>query len=331
MTEQFSNFAQTTLAAAITDTVSTSITVSSSTSFPSSANFRIVIDSEIMLVTAGAGTTTWTVTRGAESTTAATHVLGAPVTHILTAGAISQYRTDTAAAIGLTGTTASLPAAGTAGRLYYPTDGKFVYQDNGTTWQPWGPIYPCSPPVDANFSWVNQGSASVSSTNGGVTLTAPSNGNTDSVRTRVASSPAAPYSVTIGFNTMILAGSGAGVCGLLLRESSTGKMTALFYGDAGGGGKGAFYNVYNLSSPTSFSGSLASYQSEAQAPIWLRIHDDGTNLTYYIGCSPYDFIQLYSQARTAAFTTAPNQYGFGMDPYGGSAGAIMSVFHLLAG
>jgi hypothetical protein len=44
-----------------------------------------------MLVTAGAGTTSWTVTRGAESTVAATHLVNAEVAHILTAGALVQF------------------------------------------------------------------------------------------------------------------------------------------------------------------------------------------------------------------------------------------------
>jgi hypothetical protein len=102
--EQFANNAATTLDAAIETTDGTSLTVTSYAGFPSVAQFRILIDSEIMLVTAGAGTTTWTVTRGAEGSTAATHLDEAVVTHILTAGALAQLKTDVAAT--------SLPLAG---------------------------------------------------------------------------------------------------------------------------------------------------------------------------------------------------------------------------
>jgi hypothetical protein len=95
MAEQFGNLAATTLSAAITTTSATTLTVvSAAAPFPQTAQFRIIIDSEIMIVTAGAGTTTWTVTRGAENTTAATHLSGAAVTHILTAGALIQLKTD---------------------------------------------------------------------------------------------------------------------------------------------------------------------------------------------------------------------------------------------
>jgi hypothetical protein len=53
-----------------------------------SGEFRIRIDNEIMLVTAGQSTTTWTVERGMEGTTAAAHSNGATVEHKLTAGGL---------------------------------------------------------------------------------------------------------------------------------------------------------------------------------------------------------------------------------------------------
>ena len=60
----------------------TTVAVVSAGSFPATAEFRVQVDSEILLVTAGAGTTTWTVTRGADGTAAATHTTGAAVTLI---------------------------------------------------------------------------------------------------------------------------------------------------------------------------------------------------------------------------------------------------------
>lgn len=71
--------ARTTLSAAITTNVATSISLSAATNFPGSGTYVIQIDSEQMLVTAGQGTTTWTVTRGVNGTTATTHSNGAEV------------------------------------------------------------------------------------------------------------------------------------------------------------------------------------------------------------------------------------------------------------
>jgi len=50
--------------------------------------FRVICDAEIMLVTAGETTTTWTVTRGIEGTTPAAHAAGATVAHVLTAAGL---------------------------------------------------------------------------------------------------------------------------------------------------------------------------------------------------------------------------------------------------
>jgi hypothetical protein len=73
------NFASTTLAAAITTTDGTSITVTSEAGFPA-VDFIISIDTEVLLVT-NVATTTWTVTRGYEGSTAATHLNGATIFH----------------------------------------------------------------------------------------------------------------------------------------------------------------------------------------------------------------------------------------------------------
>jgi prepilin-type N-terminal cleavage/methylation domain-containing protein len=55
------------------------LTVASAAGFPTQAPFRIKIDSEVLLVESGAGTTTWTVVRGRDATTAAAHNAGAAV------------------------------------------------------------------------------------------------------------------------------------------------------------------------------------------------------------------------------------------------------------
>jgi hypothetical protein len=57
----------------------TTLTVASAAGFPTSA-FRIRIDDEYMTVTGGFGTTTWTVSRGVNGSTAASHVTSQTVT-----------------------------------------------------------------------------------------------------------------------------------------------------------------------------------------------------------------------------------------------------------
>lgn len=84
--------------------------------------FRVRIGDELLLVTAGQDTTSWTVTRGVEGSTAATHSIGAIVRHLLTAAALSQ-----AVESG-----SGLPDGGTTGQALVKqssTDGDADWQD----------------------------------------------------------------------------------------------------------------------------------------------------------------------------------------------------------
>jgi hypothetical protein len=71
----------TTLSGGITASA-TALTVASATGFPTFGTFTIRIDNEYMVVSAGAGTSTWTVTRAQQGTAAAAHNSAAVVTHV---------------------------------------------------------------------------------------------------------------------------------------------------------------------------------------------------------------------------------------------------------
>lgn len=138
--EKFTNNVANTLNGAINSSV-TSITVTDASSMPSTGNFRIIIDSELMLVTA-VSSNTLTVTRGIEGTTGASHLDLAPVTLIVTVAALQ-------AGIGdffLNALFSDRPAAGLRGRIFTPTDWEGVgYYDDGTAWNiilPDGKIIP---------------------------------------------------------------------------------------------------------------------------------------------------------------------------------------------
>ena len=76
----------TTLASAITSTSQLTMTVASASGFPTAPPYLVKIDSEYILVSGGAGTTSWTVyqtsDRGLLGSTAATHSAGATITQI---------------------------------------------------------------------------------------------------------------------------------------------------------------------------------------------------------------------------------------------------------
>jgi hypothetical protein len=69
----------------MTDTVGTAVSVQNANGplpFPNANNYIIQIGTELMLVTAGANTNNWTVTRGYNGSTAATHSVPAPVLQV---------------------------------------------------------------------------------------------------------------------------------------------------------------------------------------------------------------------------------------------------------
>ena len=70
--ERFANGGLSSLAAGIDDSV-LALTVKSAVGFPTGGNFRIIVESEIMLVTDVQGKT-FTVTRAQEGTSAAAHL-----------------------------------------------------------------------------------------------------------------------------------------------------------------------------------------------------------------------------------------------------------------
>jgi len=88
MTEQVANFGHTTLAEALDDT-ELGVDVTDGSVFPSSGDFRVQVEAELMLVTSRA-TNTLTVTRGIEGTTAASHSSGLPIDARLTAAGLLQ-------------------------------------------------------------------------------------------------------------------------------------------------------------------------------------------------------------------------------------------------
>jgi len=93
--------ASTTLASAIT-AGQTTLTVASATGFPTSA-FTLRVDDEYMAVTAGFGTTTWTVTRGVNGSTAAAHVTAQT----------AEWKTPASGEIAWNATTKTLTVSGT--------------------------------------------------------------------------------------------------------------------------------------------------------------------------------------------------------------------------
>jgi len=151
--ELFANNAQTTLNGAINNLV-TSLVVTSAAPFPTASStavppsqFRIRVEDapagsginlEFMRVTDVSGTT-FTVARGQEGSTAASHASTSAVTLVVTGAALTAMPSN----ISSEGTLATRPAATAVpiGFYYFANDdnGGTMYRSNGTAWVKWAP------------------------------------------------------------------------------------------------------------------------------------------------------------------------------------------------
>jgi len=313
MAEQFKNLASTTLSEDIDD-AATEFDVASVMGF-TGGNFRILIDSEIMLVTGVSGTTL-TVSRHQEGTSAIAHSTGADVKHVLTAGALdARDQNDLAAYDAL----ASRPAAGVPGRIFLPTDGLFLERDNGAAWEKFGPIWPMTPPAAADFgTWVNQGSATIVDNKGAIFLDSGPATSGENLRCQVKAYPAAPFTVEMAFLVNAWGYGGAyATAGLCIRDSGSGKIVA--YG-VGGSSSSMETRGVKYNSPTSVSGEVTGWPSNRHcydSPlIWLRYYDDGTtNRVISFSHDGINWTQMVSIVRTDWIT--PNQIGISVNSYAG--------------
>ena len=90
--ELLKNNSATTLSAQLNQSA-TSASVTSGSVFPSSGDFRLLVESEIVLCTGRSGDTL-TLVRGQEGTLDVEHDNGSAITHILTQSAMQRYGRD---------------------------------------------------------------------------------------------------------------------------------------------------------------------------------------------------------------------------------------------
>lgn len=217
-----------------------------------------------------------------------------------------------------TATQASRQAAAKAGRLFLPSDGLYAWRDTGAAWAPWGPIFPMVEPVSGDYAWINQGSASLNTTPGGIYLLAPATGAaTPSVVLRKKAAPSTPYTITVAFIPQLTTASGLSV-GVGWRQSSDGKLIYIAL-DIGG----AALNVYKFTSPTAFSATYAGVAILAVWPLFVRFTDNGTNRIVSWSRDGQNFIQIHSVGRTD-FLTA-DEIWFGAQAQLASGSAAMTL------
>lgn len=216
---------------------------------------------------------------------------------------------------------ASRQAAAKAGRLFLPNNSFYLQRDTGAAWTSWGPIFPMTPPVSGNFTWVNQGSASVTTTNGGVVLYAPAtSGNNYRIRKKAAPTP--PYTITAAFLATAMQVNYTSM-GLLFRQSSNGKMHSWNYFTQSGDASG--FVSYKMVNETTASGGYDTlYPAMRNLPVvWLRIADNNTNRICSWSGDGVTWFDLHVVSRTD-FLTA-DEVGFYVDSCNATFPAYMTL------
>lgn len=298
------NFQTFTLGASYTSG-GTSITLTSGhgARLPSSGDFWIRVEDEIFKVTARS-TDTLTVVGAQDGTSASNHSSGVEGAWVLSKSALDQLRTDLVSF----GTFANLPASPQGPMLYQFTDSPLTHAIwNGSAWSYFRDGFQCTLPVNGDFAWINQGTASVVTTFGGVKLTAPGVSG-QNMRIRKKSAPGTPYTITACFIHNLHVAD-FDFIHLGFRQSSDGKLSHFRYG----WNSEWKLDRVNSSSPTADVSATSAFVLRANPiPIWIRITDDGTNHIFDYSWDGLEWLRHLSEGRTTYLAT-PDEVFFGAD------------------
>lgn len=308
MAEQYANVPSTTLNSSATSGA-TSISVASGAVFPSSGNFALKCESEIMICTTRSGNTL-TVIRGQEGTSAASHISGTTIISPLTARSLLALSSR----INLLDT--SRPSAGNEGTIYIPQDDWIAARDNGTSWDNFGPIYQFTPPVSADFTSIN--SPTVVEDNGGIKLIQAGGSNDWSVYGFTKAIGSGDREVLIAAHLGLHISPNSIVC-FGFRNNSNDKVVFLRIANDSN-----ILNLDGIKLDSATSGSNSSgIASQLNASdiisnglIWVKLKRISTTLHYLVGMTPDEDLmyEFFTEPISSNLGTADHWF-FGIIPY----------------
>jgi hypothetical protein len=175
-------------------------------------------------------------------------------------------------------------------------------------------------PLDqSTWSWVNQGTATVTQASNVVFLLAQA-GAGQQFRVREQVMPTPPFTVTARI-IIDFVNTGSPQGGLCLRESATGKLvvlrilpTGLSYARFPGG----------VSSGTGAADVLTRPNLRPNH-VWFRLRVASGTITASYALDGVNFWQLANEAVTTSFTTAPDRLGITVNSEGTGGGIALSV------
>lgn len=208
---------------------------------------------------------------------------------------------------------------GTSGAINSPQ----IARSTGSVWEVWGPAWKFNPPVNGDYAWINQGSAAVDTTYGGVLLTSPA-GAGDSWHIRKKSRPSdpttTPYYIVAAWSPHLTENNHNRI-GVGWRASGAGTLVGITM-------KNANWEVTKMNSATSFNtastftGVGSFYYGNL---VWVQLVENGTNREAWLSRNGITWVRAYQEGRTV-FLTA-DEVLFYVDPNNGNYGVGMLLLH----
>jgi hypothetical protein len=224
---------------------------------------------------------------------------------------ISLTTTGTSGAATLTGSVLNIPIYGSSGGASSPG-------------------HSLTAPIASNFAWVNQGGASLDSTNSQLSILAPATSG-ESWRILETTLPGAyPWTLTAAIICQMTFQNNYNAVGIGVKDSGNNKML-VYKGIVSD--TGALHRSVTSYSNASSGVANLTFPTLAFPPsylMWLRIVADATNFTYFYSPNGgISWVQLYQAGRTA-YLTSPATAFFAVNADASWANAASLVSWTLA-
>lgn len=227
----------------------------------------------------------------------------------------------------LTGTYATMPAAGQPGRVYYCTDCDAVFRDDGVAWSRirfgQAGTTQAMPPA-SGWSTNTLGTSTVTAAQDGYLIEAPGAGTSaEAIRFHYRAYPTPPFTATFYFDFNVRPHDTSSTAGIYISNGTklvgfqTGQNNIYVseYWDS------TNFNAHEFNN----SNLLAAYG----LPHWMRFGDDGTNREYSLSSNGVDWISVYTSSRTTWLT--PTQIGWGVNARVSTSVKVYGRLRSLAG
>lgn len=182
-----------------------------------------------------------------------------------------------------------------------------VFNASQSKWVPGKVTAKYVAPPETGWTWVNQGTATVTSTPTFQKIEGGAAGPGLQLRARVMTMPSTPFTLTAAIEATVLSKNFQGV-GLSLRNSTSGALVQFHYIFAS---TQTNTQVYKSNSATSFNSDYLVLAYEPTDVLWMRLQDTGALRKCFVSRNGLDWLEIHSVSRTDFLT--PDQIGFSIN------------------